>query len=157
MEAQNVSRHNTRIELDIILMPMPDILVVTELIMQQVRLVRIDLQILKGQSHPARLGMIRIEIDQRNRNIRQIVGHLAVTEDYVVIHLEELQITSLLQGGIFQPASINALDDRSNIARLSQVPLFDFILLAVEIFFFAFDRVGQTKFERWPVNSIIRR
>src|SRR3954454_11520505 len=105
-----MGRYASRIQLDVISPPSPQIASPGQEIMRLVRLVPFDVHPVQGKVDESGLLMMRIEIDNDNNQVALIRRALAETEEHVVIDRMELDIAVILKRLILFPDAIHKAD-----------------------------------------------
>ncbi len=143
-----MGRHNVGINLNIIFLTMPDKFFVTQQVMHEVRLVRIQPQFRNRDMDPSALRVIGIEIYHDNNNIGYIFTRLSETHEIIIFSVIKLHIPCILKGWIFFSYFI---DPRNKVFKIS----FPVLFLGMEIFFLPLYCLLHKKFKRRPVYTII--
>src|SRR5216684_6488644 len=129
--AEDVRRHRLRIKLNVIVYPVPKITSIGKQIVHLIALLRIELERLYGQIDPARLSVMRIEVDHHYDDVGEICGRLAVDNQLIVVDRVKAQTPIAVQSGILMTYVVHARNQASETIGVINIPLPDLVFLRV--------------------------
>src|SRR5919106_5540662 len=97
--------------------------------------------------------MVRIQVDNDENDVRQVIGALAVTNKLLVIDLVKAQICVTLQRWILPSDQIHPGNELLEAVGSIEIPVSDFVFLRIEILFTAhLTRTILTQLKGWPID-----
>ena len=125
--------------------------------MHLVGLIGIDFQSGYIQIDPARLRVVRIEVDDRENHVRARRIHLQIGDQLIVLYFAEMQPGIRLQCSILPPNAVHAGDQRPEAVGLLQGPMPQLIFFRVAIFLAPrFSRRAFHQLVRRPIYAVVR-
>src|SRR5260370_2532625 len=83
------------------------------------------------QVDPTRLGVERVKFTKNDKNVRTVIGSLAITQYRGIVGLVESKIGIAMQGGALAADPVNTRNQVLQVPRTTQVPLFQLVLLRI--------------------------
>src|SRR2546430_15091640 len=156
-QAQHVRGTDLRIELDVVAWPAPEVPRVGEQIVRLEHFAGIDAQLDQIQVDPARLRVMRIEVDDHQHRARAVGRGLAVADELVVVDHVKAQVPVELQRRVRVPRRVHPGDEITKAVGPVQVSMTDLVFFGIEILFAVrLARPILTQLERRSIDAVIR-
>src|SRR5581483_8030036 len=136
-EPQDVGRQRVRAQLDVVPRAIPQVAARAQQVVYLVGLRRLDAQRVEWQVDPARLRVMRVQVNHRQDQVVAVGAFLRVGDELVVVHRHEPQARVEVQRRVLAADAIHPRYEVPQAVLALQIAPLDLVLLRVELLLLA--------------------